>query len=117
VTEMGRTIPSYRMDIEAEIRNWKSFSTPLRKTDKVQFEELMTICRLYTPSASAACRTIPSDAMFMSILLHHQKLFSELKSQIEQLKKEKITSTPTTKVEAVPLPEATTSQSSPNEPE
>jgi len=79
------------MNLETEIRDWKPFSTPLRQTDKIQFEELMTACRLYTPSASAACRPNPSDAIFMSILLHHQKLINELKFQIQQLKNEKTT--------------------------
>jgi hypothetical protein len=86
---MGRTIPSYRMNLEAEISDWKSFSTPLHKADKAQFDELMTTCRLYTSCAGAACRPTPSDAMFMIILLHHQKLISELKSQIEQLKNQR----------------------------
>ncbi len=97
---MGRTVPSYRILLEEEIRDWKRFSTPLRQADKVQFEELMTACRLYASYAGAACRPIPSDAIFMSILLHHQKLISELKSQIEQLKNEKTANT-TTAVEAI----------------
>ncbi len=84
------------MFLEEEIRDWKRFSTPLRQVDKVQFEELMTACRLYASYAGAACRPIPSDAMFMSILLHHQKLISELKSQIEQLKNQKMANTTTT---------------------
>ncbi len=99
---MGRTIPSYRIFLEEEIQGWKRFSTPLRETDKAQFEELMTACRLYTPSAGAACRSTPSDAMFMSILLHHQKLISELKSQLEQLKNQKTTETTATVEFTVP---------------
>ncbi len=102
------------MTLEVEIRDWKRFSTPLRQEDKIQFEELMNACRLYAPYAGAACRPIPSDAMFMSILLHHQKLISELKSQIEQLKNEKRTSTPATKVEATPLQGVKTTQPSQN---
>lgn len=101
------------MTLEAEIHAWKRFSTPLRQADKAQFEELMTTCRLYAPSASAACRTNPSDAIFMSILVHHQKLISELKSQIEQLKNEKKTNTPASKVEATPLSEAAPNPATP----
>ncbi len=100
---MGRTVPSYRMILEEEIRDWKRFSTPLRQADKAQFEELMTACRLYASYAGAACRPIPSDAMFMSILLHHQKLIIELKSQIEQLKNEKTANTMTTVETVAPV--------------
>lgn len=91
---MGRTVPSYRMILEAEIQDWKRFSTPLRQEDKIQFEELMNACRHYASYASAACRPIPSDAMFMSILLHHQKLIRDLKAQVEQLQAEKTTNAP-----------------------
>ncbi len=97
------------MNLETEIRDWKRFSTPLRQADKIQFEELMTACRLYTSSAGAACRPTPSDAMFMSILLHHQKLISELKAQIEQLKNEKTTSPPAREVENTLITEQTKS--------
>ena len=100
---MGRTVPSYRMAIEAEIRDWKHFSTSLRQADKAPFEELLTVCRHYASSASAACRPLLSEAVFMSILLYHQKLINELKSQIEQLKKEKTTSTHAVRFEAPPI--------------
>lgn len=88
------------MILESEIQDWKRFGDPLRKDEKVNFEAMMNACRLYASYAGAACRPIPTEAMLMSILFHHQRLLSELKTQIEKLQDEKTTSTPTNRAEA-----------------
>lgn len=95
------------MILESEIQDWKRFSDSLRKDDKAFFEAMMDACRLYASYAGAACRPIPAEAMFMSILFHHQKLLSELKTQVEKLQNEKTITSPThqteVKTESTPL--------------
>ena len=83
---MGRTIPSYRMILEVEIKRWEGFLRALRREDKVAFEELMNECRCYASAAGAATRPVVAEAMFMSILLSHQRSWKEMKVALEQLR-------------------------------
>ncbi|MBS7614739.1 hypothetical protein KEJ18_03290 [Candidatus Bathyarchaeota archaeon] len=83
---MGKTVPSYRMVLESEIKKWEPFLKALRKEDREAFEELINECRRYASAAGAAVRPIISEAMFMSILLSHQKSLKEFKAALERLK-------------------------------
>lgn len=83
---MGRTVPSFRMVLETEIAKWRSFLQTLpSKAEKEAFEELMNHCRRHAGAAGAAVRPIPSEAMFMSILLAHEKMILEVKKSIQDL--------------------------------
>jgi hypothetical protein len=81
---LGRTIPSYRMILEIEIKKWEGFLKALRIEDRAAFEELMNECRRYASAAGAATRPVVAEAMFMSILLSHQKSLKEMKDALEK---------------------------------
>ncbi|MFQ6095763.1 MAG: hypothetical protein ACE5NN_06435 [Candidatus Bathyarchaeia archaeon] len=83
---MGRTIPSYRMILEREIEKWKGFVRALRRDDKAAFDDLMNACRRYASAAGAATRPIVTEAMFMSVLLSHQKMLKEIEATLEKLR-------------------------------
>lgn len=83
---MGRTIPSYRMILESEIKKWEGFLKALRIDDKAAFEELMNECRRYASAAGAATRPIVTEAMFMAILLSHQKTMREIKAALDKIR-------------------------------
>jgi len=74
------------MILENEIKKWEEFLKALRRDDKAAFEELMNACRRYASAAGAATRPIIIEAMFMSILLSHQKTLKEIKANFERLK-------------------------------
>ena len=83
---LGRTVPSFRMKLESEIAKWKPFMKALpSEREKEAFEELMNHCRRHTMAAGASVRPIVSDAMFMSILLAHEKELREIKASLEKL--------------------------------
>jgi len=83
---LGKTVPSFRMMLESEIAKWKEFMKALPgNSDKEAFEELLNYCRSYASAAGAAVRPIVSDAMFMSILLAHEKEFKKIKTSLEKL--------------------------------
>ena len=84
---MGRTVPSYRIVLEAEIAKWRGFleALPSRK-EKEAFEELMNHCRRHAGAAGAAVRPILSEAMIMSILLAHEKMMLEIKKAVQELR-------------------------------
>jgi hypothetical protein len=74
------------MKLEGEIAEWKPFMKALpSEREKEAFEELMNHCRRNTMAAGASVRPIVSDAMFMSILLAHEKELREIKALLEKL--------------------------------
>ena len=83
---MGKTVPSYRIALENEIKRWDGFSKALRNDDREAFEQMMNACRNYASAASNATRPVLLEAMFMSILLAQQKALMEIKRDIAGIK-------------------------------
>jgi hypothetical protein len=44
---MGRTIPSFRIALAMEEKEWKPFHNALDKSDRKKFDEIWDIPRLY----------------------------------------------------------------------
>lgn len=82
---MGRTVPSYRQALEAEIGRWKGFRKALRGENLKAFDEMMKSCRIYASAGGMATRPILTEAMFMSILLSQQSELMEIRERLEQL--------------------------------
>jgi len=74
------------MVLEGEIKKWEAFLRALRKEDREAFEELMNACRSYASAAGASTRPVVTEAMFMSILLSHQRSMKEFRAVLERLK-------------------------------
>lgn len=85
---MGRTVPSYRQALEAEIRRWEGFRKALRGKDLEAFDEMMKACRIYASAGGMATRPVLAEAMFMSILVSQQKELMEIKESLERLEKQ-----------------------------
>ena len=83
---MGKTVPSYRVALENEIKRWDGFAKALRNDDREAFEQMMNACRNYASAASNATRPVLSEAMFMSILLAQQKALMEIQRDIAGIK-------------------------------
>jgi hypothetical protein len=66
---MGRTVPTYRLQLDEERRRWRQFRAALRVEDQVAFDNLFVYTRTYADAGSAAARACPSEALFMSILI------------------------------------------------
>jgi len=86
---MGRTVESYRMALEDEIRRWKGFVKALRIEDREAFEALMNACRLYASAGSNATQLILFEPMIMSILLFQQKKIHRLEKTLDAAKRER----------------------------
>jgi len=84
---MGRTVPSYRQALESEIERWKGFRKGLRGKDAEAFDRMMNACRMFASAGSMAARPILVEAMFMSILLHQEKVLTEIKERLDRLEK------------------------------
>jgi hypothetical protein len=65
---MGRTIPSYRIASEVEIRKWRSFRKALDKRDRKKFDEVLSIPRFYNVAATMACKPVLINVILISII-------------------------------------------------
>ena len=80
---MGKTVESYRMALEDEIRRWKGFEKALRTEDRKAFEELMDACRNYASAGSNATQPILFEPMIISILLFQQRKIMQLEKKLD----------------------------------
>lgn len=78
---VGRTIPSYRIASEIEIRKWRPFRKLLDKQDRKIFDEMTSIQRLYNVSGTMACRAVLIQTILMSIIFEHCKQLAKLVSK------------------------------------
>ena len=83
---MGKTVESYRMALEDEIRRWDGFAKALRTEDRNAFEELMDACRSFASAGSNATQPVLFEPMIMSILLFQQKKLTRLEKELDAIK-------------------------------
>ena len=87
---MGRTIPSYRIASEIEIRKWKQFRKALDKKDRKIFDEMLSIPRFYNVAGTMACRPVLIHVILMSIIFEHYKQLTKIGNEqscsMEQVK-------------------------------
>jgi hypothetical protein len=81
----GRTIPSWRIVVEAEIDKLRKFQDFLRTEDKLVFQDLVNQCKLYAPYAGSMAHTIKEVPLFISMLFGQHKRIIELEKKILML--------------------------------
>ncbi len=81
---MGRTIPSWRTVVEAEVEKLKRFQEFLRQEDKIIFEDMLNQCKLLASAASVMASPIKQVPLIISMLFAHHKKIIELEKRIEE---------------------------------
>jgi len=84
---MGRTVPTFRAALEDAIKKWDGYRRALRQRDQEAFDRMMDACRLHSSASGQATRPEPLDAMFMSILLEHQRKLEALEAELDRILK------------------------------
>lgn len=84
---MGRTVPSYRQALEAEIALWENFRRALRGREIEAFDKMMDACRSHASAGSMATRAVISESMFMCILLSQQMELIEMRERLERIER------------------------------
>lgn len=82
---MGRTIPSWRMVVQAETAKLEKFRDFLPVDDKLVFHDLLLECRLYAPYASVMASPVKELPLLISMLFGQHKRILELEKQIVSL--------------------------------
>jgi hypothetical protein len=87
VTAMGRTVLPIAQVIQQERDEWTKFRRVLRNEDQQAFDELFDIAKYHSPAFAYASRPVPTEAVFMSILLEHQKTIQLLQRRLEEIER------------------------------
>ena len=69
------------MILEHVINEWRAFRRALRLHDRTAFDTMMLRARQHAAAASNAARLSPTEALFMAILLEHEKDLDQLKQE------------------------------------
>jgi hypothetical protein len=86
---MGRTIPSFRMTLALEKKEWKQFRDALDKREKKAFDEMWDIPKLYLSACSNSVQLVPLHPIVISILFHYYKELLDCKREVEELEQER----------------------------
>jgi hypothetical protein len=82
---MGRTVPSFRIVIAQEMKEWKPFRDALDKKEMKEFDEMWDISRLYVSACSNSVQLVPLHPIIISILFHRYKELLQCISEVEQI--------------------------------
>ena len=70
---MGRTVPSFRIALYQEQKQWMSFRAGLDKKTKSSFDQVFATARLYVSACMMSCRPIRLQSIMMAMIFHHYK--------------------------------------------
>lgn len=79
---MGRTVLPFNQILEQEFASWAKFRRALRKEDQEAFDALFGAAKYHVAAASYASRLNSLEAIFLSILLEHQKAIDDLRARL-----------------------------------
>lgn len=80
---MGKSVPTYREELDKIISDWSRFKKALRKEERVYFDELMINAKKHGSAAQYQANPDPMESIFISILLEHQKTLAQLERKVK----------------------------------
>ena len=83
--DLGRTIPSWRMVVEAEMAKLKKFQDSLPVDERLVFHDLLLECKLYAPYASNMASPVKEVPFLISMLFGQHKRIIDLEKKLVSL--------------------------------
>ncbi len=84
---MGRIVMPFSFVLEDEKGVFKKFRKELSKEDKEAFDRLFDRAKFHTAAAVYMANSWPMETIFLSILLEHEKLITEMEMRLKELSK------------------------------
>jgi hypothetical protein len=75
---IGRTIPSWRIVLEAETRRLSRFKQMLSPEERAVFDDLLNQCRLYVTRSGCLASTFKEVPLLFSMIFGQHKRLMEL---------------------------------------
>jgi hypothetical protein len=82
---MGRTIPSWRIVMEEEIRRLEGFKQLLGPGERMVFDDLVNQCRLYATQAGCMASPVKEVPLLLSMIFGQHKRLAELEKRLSEL--------------------------------
>lgn len=79
---MGRTLPTFTMQVNQALDEWAKFKRALRKEDQRVLEDLFAAARYHAQAGAYLAPTDPFSAMLLSMLLEERKARLALEKRI-----------------------------------
>ena len=79
---MGRTLPTFTMQVNQALEEWGKFKRALRKEDQMILEELFAHARYHAQAGAYFAPTDPFSAMLLSMLIEERKAHLLLEKRI-----------------------------------
>ncbi|HSG05547.1 MAG TPA: hypothetical protein VLB09_04015 [Nitrospiria bacterium] len=86
---MGRTLPTFTMQVNQALDEWAKFKRALRKEDQKILEDLFTDARYHAQAGAYLAPTDPFSAMLLSMLLEERKARLALEKRITKIENRK----------------------------
>ena len=81
---MGRTVPTVRQLMNEEYSEWIKMRTMLPPEERKALRELLDAALTRPDAGSIVPRVIPSETMFMLMLIHLKTKINELEESVKQ---------------------------------
>jgi hypothetical protein len=81
---MGRTIPSWRIVADEQLRKMARFKQFLRTEDRAVFDDLLSQCKLYASAAGVLASPVREVPLLLSMVFAQHKRLMELEKRIEE---------------------------------
>ena len=78
---MGRSVPTYRMEMENTIRRWGAYRRFLNSDNQRLFDRMMNRARSLASAGSYQCYYDPTKTIFLSIMLDQLGELREMKME------------------------------------
>ena len=84
---MGRTNPTYRMQVRGLEREWSDYRRALRARDRPHFDRLFAHVDAHADAAGYANATDPLRPALLSMLLVHERRLAALEAAVEDVER------------------------------
>ena len=79
--ELGRTVPTFRTEIERIVSRWEKYGSVLRKEERIYLERIISKARRHSSSSTYAALVNPVEGMMLSIMMEQEKEIEILKQK------------------------------------
>ena len=80
---MGRTVPSFRLYLDAFTAEWGRFRRALRREDRMAFDKVVNLARRLASASGYQAPPDPMDALLLSIAVEQQKEIDHIKRRLD----------------------------------
>jgi len=81
---MGRTVPTARQLLNEEYQEWIKMKIMLPPEERKALKELLDVALTRSDAGSTVPRVIPSEALFMLMLIHLKAKVNELEGKMKE---------------------------------